>query len=232
MAEGSSSSSSTDSIRSESDSDRANRKSRPMKALGIAAAGVLAGFIVGTLGRGLQPAAPTPLPTVGRLQVLGLPAVARDLDGIQSFVIELSGVDDYGRVYLNNYLVADRELGPEDITNGSGMSKESLKPFLRALTPRGNFGLGPFEGKMFLVRGRNYIVAELENSDQGPCSAQLNIKVNDVSPIGFPVIMGEGFDAERGVTLNSNVRKRLERYGPWWLQYASCSRRIFEFELK
>jgi len=112
------------------------------------------------------------------------------------------------------------------------MNKESLRPFLAALTPRGNFGLGPFEGKMFLVRGKNYIVAELENSDQGPCSAQLNLKVNEISPVGFPLIMGEGFNAEGGVTLSANVLARLQRVGPWYLQYASCSRRIFEFYLK
>jgi hypothetical protein len=197
---------------------------RPLKIVGISAAGVLAGFIAGKLGQGLEPAAPTPLPTVGRIQVLSLPIAARRLDGIQSFVIELLGVDDYARVYLNNYLIADRELGSEDITDGATMSREGLRPFFRALTPRGNFGVGPFEGKMFLVRGKNYIVAELENSPLGPCSAHLGLKVNDVSPVGFPVIMGEGFDAEGGVTLNPNVLARLKRYGPWYLQYASCSR--------
>jgi hypothetical protein len=147
-------------------------------------------------------------------------------------VIELSDVDDYGRVYLNNYLVEDRELGQQDITNGSAKNRASLEPFLNSVTPRGNFGLAPFDGKLFLVRGKNYIVAELENSPFGPCSARLSIKVNGVSAVGFPVIMGEGFDAEGGVTLNASVRQRLNHYGPWWLQYASCSRRIFEFDLK
>jgi hypothetical protein len=207
------------------------RLPRPLITLSVLVAGAVVGVAVGWWGRGLEPAPVLVLPTIGKIQVLRLPLGARSLEGIQSFIIELSGVDDFARVYLNNYLVADRELGTSDVPNAAAMSKETSALFAQARTPRGNFGLGPFEGKMFLVRGRNYIVAELENSPYGPCSAHLNIKVNDIPPVGFPVIMGEGFEAEGGAALNQNVRKRLLRDGPWWLSYATCSRRIFEFDL-
>ena len=58
--------------------------------------------------------------------------------------------------------------------------------------------------------------------------ARLEVTINGVIPLGFPVILGERFEAESDV-LNDAVKKQLEPGGVW-LANAVCSRRIFELD--
>ena len=203
--------------------------SRPRLALCIVVAGVALGATLARFGRGLHPAPLADIATVGRIQVLLPPVRALHLEGIHSFTVELKDVDDFARVYLNNYLIADREIRPVDITDAGTLQKPNAHLFESAATPRGNFDLGPIEAKQFLRVGRNYLVAELENGAWGPCSARLDVKINGTAPLGFPILLGEGFEAEGSVTLNQAVKPRIPKGD--WLADAVCARRIYQLDL-
>jgi hypothetical protein len=214
--------------------EKFRRIPRPVLCTCIAAVGVVVGAIVGRYGEGLRPAAPTQLSTIGRLQELLTPVEARRLDGLHSLTVALSDVDDYGRVYVNNYLVVDREIGTHVLRQPEIAAEEQKLALKKSILQLGNGGLGPVDVRRFLRVGRNYIVAELENSQYESCSAQLHIEINNVVPLGFPVLLGEGLEAEGGVTLNSAVRKKFESPGSpqFWILFAVCARRIYELDLK
>ncbi|HEV2268670.1 MAG TPA: hypothetical protein VGR92_04360 [Steroidobacteraceae bacterium] len=195
----------------------------------IVAAGIGCGALLAPFGVGLHPAPAEDIATVGRIQVLLPPVQARRLEGVHSFTVQLIGIDDFARVYLNNYLIAEREIKEDDITDGGTLQRPSSDLFQSSLTPRGNFGAGPFEAKTFLRVGRNYLVAELENGPYGTCTAQLDVRINDIAPLGFPAFLGEGFAAEGGVALNQAV---IAKNPHGWLANAICARRIYEFELR
>jgi hypothetical protein len=205
------------------------RLSKPWRALCIALAGIVLGAVAARFGNGLHPAALKDIPTVGRIQVLLPPVQALSLEGIHSFTVELKEVDDFARVYLNNYLIAVREIRAVDIVDAGQLPKPDPHLFESSVTPRGNFGTGPTEVKQFLRVGRNYLVAELENGAWGPCSARLEVKINGIAPLGFPVFLGEGFAAEGGVTLNPEIKVKVPKGD--WLADAVCARRIYQIDL-
>ena len=212
---------------------RAHSVRRPAMCALIAALGVLIGAIVGVLGEGLRPAPATILDQIGRIEVLLPPAEARSLAGLHSLTVELRDVDDYGRVYVNNYLAAQREIGDHAILDRDNVGEDRRKALHSVIKRLGNAGLGPADARRFLKPGRNYIVAELENSQYGSCSAQLHITINGAEPLGFPVLLGEGLAGEGGISLNKTVKTKFQSPGSnyFWLINAICARRIYELDL-
>src|SRR5947208_3341081 len=61
------------------------------------------------LASGLRPGSFLTDDGVGRVEALRLPVGARRFSEITSFIIGMKSADDYGRVYLNNYVVLNRE---------------------------------------------------------------------------------------------------------------------------
>src|SRR5262245_2270481 len=71
-------------------------------------AGISVGYIGGLYGE--HRASPEKqIPGVGRIERVVLPITARNLKDIRDVAIKMGGPDDYGRVFVNNYLVINNE---------------------------------------------------------------------------------------------------------------------------
>src|SRR5215471_2912856 len=80
--------------------------SRCCWSVGIVAIGLALSAIVTLLfAQGLRAGKPILLDSIGTLETIQLPQPARKNEQIHSFVVKIDDVDDFSRVFINNYLV-------------------------------------------------------------------------------------------------------------------------------
>jgi hypothetical protein len=206
--------------------------------LAIVAAIAAAAFITIGFAAGLPPSPFTPLDGIGRIEVLRMPIGARRLIDIKSFIINMPGADDYGRVFANNYLVLNREAPDVFYTQVDDASKREAISNDKA--QRNVNMIGEKDVKGYLRSGFNFIVAELENAI-GPCSFSIDISVNGTELETFPRIIPNGFFAERE-SVNSALFQKFEKaqaadaapgdFAPDPYDDVVCARRIFQVNLE
>jgi hypothetical protein len=172
------------------------------------ACGVLTGAALAYLfGSWLKPAPPQNIPTVGRLDVLRMPIGARKLKEIRSFVLRGGGDDDFGRIFVNNYLVNSSET-PRRLFTGDKTLAAKRNAVIGYAVNRHNDMPDEKDVRVFLRPGKNYIVKELENSIYGTCVAGGDIIVNGVPLEQFPENMPEDWFIEKAVR-NPDLVKRV-----------------------
>ena len=187
--------------------------------------GGLSGYIGGHLGNH-RASTEVPIEGVGRIELLILPATARSWRNIREFVLEMTGVDDYGRAFVNNYLVINREDPAALIPGAPPQVQEQVR--LRTVDRRANLQ-SKLDIKPFLKKGRNFIVFEVENS-RGPCSLGINSIVNGIPLRSFPRSLPDDFDVEDDA-VNVALLKAFKDFELPVNEDALCSRRIFEIIL-
>jgi hypothetical protein len=130
-----------------------------------------------------RPARFVSIARIGRIEVLRMPIGARRLIDIKSFVITMRGADDYGRVYVNNYLVLNKE-APEIFY--TGRDDPQKRNAIAAKKAQRNVNIvGDNDVKGYLLVGSNIIVAELENA-VGPCTFGLDSMLAEHNWNRFP----------------------------------------------
>src|SRR5208282_2789287 len=158
-----------------------------------------------------------------------MPVGARNLSGVKNFVIEGGGFDDYGRIYVNNYLVNTSENHNNIFVRGY-QETDVGKLFLRQFPARirNNEIPVPKDVRNFLRSGANFIVYELINATRA-CSSRLNMSVNGITLETFPQFFPtEGFSPDRDNVLDAGQRKSGTSLAKS-LNDALCSRWIYEF---
>jgi hypothetical protein len=174
---------------------------------------------------------------IGRVEALRLPIGARRYADVKSFVIGMGGADDYGRVYLNNYIVLNREatgLPYSDKDTPANRLVASAKIVDRKVNK-----LGDLEAREYLQEGRNIIVIELENA-VGPCETRVDIRVNGVQLERFPMQLPDNFQVDREV-VNQTLFQKFKKAAansvlnsldfPDFMDDVTCARRAFQFTL-
>jgi hypothetical protein len=123
---------------------------------------------------------------IGTVEVVRMPVGARQMRDVKRFVITGGGFDDFGRIYVNNYLVNTSE-DRERILTGDFKKDPLAIEFLNVypIKIRNNEIPVPKDVKSFLRTGYNYIVYELINA-RGACTSGLDIAVNGIELEGFP----------------------------------------------
>lgn len=197
----------------------------PIAALCAMIAGILFGYVGGVLGEHHN-SPEKPLFGIGKIERVILPSTARNLRNIRDFSVEMGGPDDYGRIFVNNYLVINKEDATGLVPGATPEIQEKVRR--RSVDRRTN--LPPkTDVKAFLRKGSNFIVAEVENS-QGPCLMGIDIVVNGVPLKTFPRSLPEGWEVEDHA-VNVNLLNEFRRLDIQTLEDALCSRRIFEVVL-
>jgi hypothetical protein len=166
------------------------------------------------------------LPGIGQFERIILPTTARSLRDVRDFIVEMHGPDDYGRVFVNNYLVINKEDSTGLVPSAPPEIQEKVRQ--HSIDRRVNLPLKAGV-KAFLKKGTNFIVTEVENS-QGPCSMGIDIVVNGVPLRSFPRSLPEGFEVE-DQAVNVALLRELRRLDIQTLDDALCSRKIFKVVL-
>jgi hypothetical protein len=182
---------------------------------------------------GRPASAPIPLGGLGIAEAIQLPQEARRIGQINSFVVRMDDVDDFGRVFVNNYLVL------ADSGSDAALSRPEFKekiPDLRVR--RSNPPPSETDVISFLQVGENFLVVELENSMLGGCQLRINISINGRAINGFPRVLPKDFKFEIP-PVNLTLAERFGKYsmpdakvpgsGISGAGDAVCSRRIFQF---
>ncbi len=179
---------------------------------------------------------------VGEIELVRMPVGARALAEISTFIIDGGSGDDFDRIFVNNYLVAN----DEDSTNvfyliGKSEAAQKRAAAINALTvERYNRMVGKKEVRPFLKSGWNYILVENENSVLGPCASSIDILVNGVRLEGFPKSFPADFYPEVSIT-NEALASLFDlaphntlypELSPSSLHNALCARRIFALLLR
>lgn len=205
-------------------------------ALGVGSGAALAHF----LGSSLEPAGPHEISTVGRIELIRMPIGARRLRDIKTFVLNVGGPDDFGRVYVNNYLNISNEARDAVFFTSSPMGKEARDKVIEKAVDRAEFNIGVKEVRKLLRQGKNYITLELENAIAA-CVTSIDITVNGKELEHFPQDPPDGYYIEKDVS-NLPLLKKFEaastldatttKVGISPLTDALCARRIWEFTLE
>jgi len=181
-------------------------------------------------GRGFRAAPTQTIAMTGRIEHLRLPIGARALDEIRSFMIQMDGAQDFARILVNNYLLIDNE-SPKDMLFISGpRSDDKRELVLPMAVDRSDYHVGSWSARYYLLKGRNYIVAELENGYLG-CNTVIDIVVNGTQLERFPKVMPDRLYVETD-SVNPLVKARFEKLRKTGEQDSLCSRRIWAFELE
>lgn len=210
--------------------------SRSCRAAGVMAVGVaLAALATFIFAEGRPASGPIPLDGIGIAETIQLPLEARKIGQINSFVVRMDDVDDFARIFVNNYLVLTATWS--DPTLGRPEFKDNI-PDLHVF--RANPTQPEADVISLLQVGKNFIVVELENSMLGGCRLKINISINDNPIIGARRVIPTEFNLEM-----PPVSKTLaERFGKYstpdpnvaWSGVsgggnAVCSRRVFQFTI-
>jgi hypothetical protein len=184
---------------------------------------------------GRLPGHAAPLDNLGIIESIQLPENARTLAEIHSFTIALSSVDDFSRVYVNNYLVLTGEWRDGDILFDHIDNKELQTAFAKLRSPRQNPLLAQADATRFLNVGPNFVVVELENSMLGGCQVQLSMTVNGHVIRGFPRLVPKDFEIE-SPPVNATLAKKFKEAAMSEPEISSsgdaiCSRRVFQFDV-
>ncbi|AYG60575.1 hypothetical protein [Rhizobium jaguaris] len=194
--------------------------------------GTASGFpIVYFFGEWLPPAEPHIIAGTGRIEEIRMPEGARKKVDVRKFIIAGGDADDFGRIYINNYLVNSGESPTKlfNSTNPAGTSARS--DAIKYAVIRNDFMIEDKDVTVFLRRGDNYVVRELENSIFGTCVGGIRIEVNGATLEHFPQTMPDNFYVEPGVS-NSVLAQKFEQAGIGALSDAVCARRIYHFRLE
>jgi hypothetical protein len=216
--------------------DKEQRKSadirRLSKLLIVCAAAIVIGIgLTSQFGYGLRPASPADIDGVGHIETIRLPTDARSLAEVTSLVITMPKADDFGKVYLNNFIVVSNE-DPERLYYLSRDENEAKRVsnrfgVLRNLTSKSrdpNF-------VNLVVAGWNFIVMEVENSFYGECSSSIDIVVNGKRLEKFPRTLPKNEYAEISA-VNPNLLHKFSKAEAGELINALCARRIFAFYVR
>ena len=186
--------------------------------------GISVGYVGGLFGE--HRASPEKaIPGVGRIERVTLPITARNLSDIRDVWVKMGGPDDYGRIFVNNYLVINNEKLADLLKD----APPAIEPTIRERSIDKIVHLpNDAEVKAFLRKGSNFIVAEVENS-QGPCSMGIDIVVNTVPLRSFPRSLPEGIGVQvEEHAVNADLLKKFDDLKVETADGALCSRRVFE----
>ena len=204
-----------------------------VQLLVAAVIGMLAAVgVVSNYGIGVRPAPATSVNGFGRFEPIRLPFGSRRLSDIKSFVVRMNGADDYGRVFVNNYLLLDTENPAAIFYNifNTDSEKAKLKQFVDTYSVSRNvYMVGDKDARVFLKEGLNTVVFEVENSLWGTCAGEMDLTVNGQELETFPRSVPDALYVEKEV-VNSTLLHDFESAGDA-LNDVLCSRRIFEFWL-
>jgi hypothetical protein len=196
-----------------------------LSATGIAAA-LLGGGLAFEFGKGLRPQDAREIDGLGQIEAIRLPAEARRLADLTSFVINLPGADDYGKVYFNNYLVLSTENPTSlfyNINNPDAAKKVAID-----YGAKRNLITTSADVASRIVSQWNYIVVENENSALGGCVTSVDITVNGQRLERFPRSFPKNAYAEL-TTLNSVLARKFDQAQVGAIIDALCARHIFAF---
>jgi hypothetical protein len=186
--------------------------------------------------QGRSPAPPILLDGIGTVETIQLPIGSRKREDINSFLVNFGMVDDFARVFINNYLALTT--AENDIIFG----RENLQKQISDLRVRRRNPSQPeTDITRFLRPGKNFLVAELENSMLGGCGMQLGLTVNGKVIKGFPRWIPRDFALDISA-VNSDLAHRFRHHAEPNDDFpeleisdtgdALCSRRVFEFILQ
>jgi hypothetical protein len=202
------------------------------KVVGVGAA--LAALVTLMFAEGRPASAPITLDGLGIAETIQLPQEARKIAEMNSFVVRLNDVDDFGRIFVNNYLVLTASW------SDAALKRPEFKDIPDLRISRSNPPQSEADVISFLRVGKNFLVAELENSMLGGCHLRINISINDHAINGFPRVIPKEFKFEMP-PVNSTLAERFGGYSmpdpkvPWsgisGAGDAICSRRIFQFTI-
>jgi hypothetical protein len=166
---------------------------------------------------------------IGRIEELRLPVGARKLEDVKSFTINTPVFIEFGQIYINNYIVANSENKDRVLEGDFGAMDEALVFAKNFVRKRNNEIQQPKEVGLFLRRGYNYLVYDLE-SNGGACISDLDIQVNDVHLETFRRRFPDNLYLPDDDVSSMELQKRLKDavivpYG------VLCSRRVWEFWL-
>lgn len=184
-----------------------------------------------------------PAASLGTIHSIRLPTTARRLVDLKSFTVSMDDVDDYGRVYVNNYVA----LTNDDDSNlfYTKVDPKISENFIHKITQRYNPNGKERDVRYLLRKGHNSVVFEIENGVWGACGARLGLTANGQMLEGFPTYLPTAFNVERSARhtelfqrLRAEATSRglvlLERHPELVLSpsaNALCARRILTFEL-
>jgi hypothetical protein len=184
--------------------------------------------------------------SLGTIEEIRLPAGTRTLQDIKTFLLKIQGPDDFGRVYVNNYLTISNEIfytsnskeGPPGnlFFRRTASAQKERDVVLSHAVNRQNFAETEKDIRSFLIHGRNYIVQELENAT-GPCTFTMDMVVNGTELENFPHAIPDQEFIDKGVrtTLSekfaegSEISKGLSGIDPF--AGALCARHVWEVTL-
>jgi hypothetical protein len=190
-----------------------------------------AGYLLSLFSYPVRPADDVIVPTVGILHRVVPPAGVQRLREVHSFTVTIVYADDYGRAYVNNYLVGSRE-DRNDVFHVRGRAQDSVSFVMERTHDRDNYPIAKdWDVRRHLIKGKNFIVLEAENSTLSGCLAKFEIKINGTHVYGSPLDIPEGFEVE-GAVFNARLRGSLNRLHIPVIENALCARRVIELELR
>jgi hypothetical protein len=199
---------------------------------------LVVGIVITSLGYWLPPSlarlpplAEQKINNIAQIHRVLPPEGGRKFSEIGSVTVKMGEADDYGRVFVNNYLIMNGE-SKTLFTDDQLKLRTGLDAINKDAIDRANPAFGEHEVKQYLRKGLNYIVFELENSLQGTCAVAIDIKINGIRLQGFPIYIPNQFDVEE-VAVNPSLLAFLRSYVPVTVTAdALCARRIVELELE
>ncbi|MGZ8395817.1 MAG: hypothetical protein ACXWVB_04030 [Rhodoplanes sp.] len=205
-------------------------------------AALLTGLLAAlSLGKGLPAPPGESINRFAEVENIRLPAGARNLSDLKSFVVRFRGqVDDFGRIYVNNReVIASGFAEPfKNVTWNDPKEAAALTSRLQV-----NRSASPdteADVRRWLRRGVNWIMIELENSRWGACSATAEFIANGNQLEGSPYFVPRGEHADRNLSPEP-LRRRFTKLADQTREHnafgivpendALCARLIFPFRL-
>jgi hypothetical protein len=181
-------------------------------------------------GKGFRAAPTQTVAMTGRIEHLRMPVGARALEDIRSFMIQMDGAQDFARIFVNNYVLIDNESPKDMLFVSVPRSDDKRDLVLPMAVDRSDYHVGTRAARYYLLKGRNYIVAELENGYLG-CNTVIDIVVNGTQLERFPKVVPDRLYVEADA-VNPLVKTRFEQIRKTGDRDSLCSRRIWAFELE
>lgn len=204
-------------------------KNRIVALLVSCVLGILSGILVSNFGRYLPARPKQAIAGIARIHRVVPPEGGRKLADVGTLTVRMDGADDYGRVFVNNYLVMNNELA--SLIGEADLDKDRLSEICKYSVDRRNPPPGEKDVTAFLKKGKNYLIFEVENSMWGTCGTSVDMKINEIRLQGFPLHMPEDFNVEKA-SANEKLLFSLKSISPdVALEDALCARRIVELEL-
>jgi hypothetical protein len=179
-------------------------------------------------GRGFRPLRSTVLPALGQIETIRFPVGARRISELTSLLMTMPSADDFGKVFLNNYIVLSTESA--DNVYYFLRSSELAKKVSSQYGVRRNLSLTSRDVVDLVVPGWNFVVLEIENSFWGTCNSSIDIVVNGQRLERFPRNFPRNRYPEKSV-LDQGLVNQFNKVEAGSMIDALCSRRILAFYL-